>query len=775
MSNIMQVVKRSGEREPVMFDKISLRMKKLLWNMSEENNVDCAKIAQKICASIYDGINTSTIDELASETAQSMIILHPDYGTLAARIVISNMHKNTQTSLVDVYSELHKKRLVSSEFMDLILKHNGVLEKNLDYDMDYNFDYFGFKTLERSYLLKLDNKIMERPQHMFLRVCLQIHGDDTQRVIDSYKHMSWGYFTHATPTLFNAGSLYPQLASCFLMTMKEDSIEGIYDTLKNTALISKYAGGIGLSIHDIRGRNSVIKSSGRSSSGTIPMLKNFEATAKYVDQNGKRPGSIAIYEEPWHCDIMELLDLRKNHGDESLRARDLFTALWIPDLFMERVKKNGKWSLMSSNECPGLSDVYGKEFETLYTDYEKKGMFIKQVDAQDVWSAILTSQTETGTPYLLFKDACNKKSNQKNLGTIKSSNLCAEIVEWSGPDETAVCNLASICLPKFVNGDEIDYEKLKNVAGMLTYNLNNVIDKSFYPIVEAKRSNMRHRPIGIGTQGLADVFMKLKVPFDSEKAREINKNIFETIYFGSLSASCKLAEKDGAYESYDGCPISKGVFQFDMWDVKPSERWNWESLKSKIMKYGLRNSLCLAQMPTASTSQIMGNSESIDALTSNLFNRRTSSGEFTCVNKYLIRDLQEMGMWNKDTMNHLLKYDGSVQTLENFPDNLKNVYKTVWEISQRCVIDMAADRGAFICQSQSMNLYIAQPSTKILSSMYFYAHQKGLKTGVYYLRTKPGVSAVKVALSAKKETEKVDDEDDNMVCTRSEGCITCSA
>ena len=762
----MQVLKRSGVSEPVMFDKISLRMKKLLWDISE-NSVDCTKIAQKICASIYDGIDTSTIDELASETAQSMIILHPDYGTLAARIVISNMHKNTKQSLLTVYKELYEEKLVSDEFMYLIEKHSKVLEENIDYNNDYLFDYFGFKTLERSYLLKINNKIIERPQHMFLRVALQIHGENIDKVIESYKLISNGYFTHATPTLFNSGSRFPQLASCFLMTMKSDSIEGIYDTLKNTALISKYAGGIGLSIHDIRGRNSVIKSSGRTSSGTIPMLKNFEATAKYVDQNGKRPGSIAIYEEPWHCDIMELLDLRKNHGDESLRARDLFTALWIPDLFMERVKKNEKWSLMSSDECPGLSDVYGKEFENLYTTYENQGKYVKQVQAQTIWSAILTSQTETGTPYLLFKDACNEKSNQKNLGTIKSSNLCAEIVEWSGPDETAVCNLASICLPKFVENGEFNFEKLKSVAKTVTYNLNNVIDKSFYPIEEAKRSNMRHRPIGIGTQGLADTFMKMRYPFDSKEAVQLNKDIFETIYYGSLVASCELAQKDGKYESYDGCPLSKGIFQYDMWNVQPSKRWDWEALKENIMKHGVRNSLCLAQMPTASTSQIMGNSESIDALTSNLFNRRTSSGEFTCVNKYLINDLQKLGLWNTNTMNHLLQHDGSVQNLQGLPNELKMLYKTVWEISQKAVINMAADRGAFICQSQSMNLYISQPSTKILSSMYFYGHQKGLKTCVYYLRTKPNVSAIKVAVPI--------DKNENMVCTRDEGCVTCSS
>lgn len=768
----MQVVKRSGDKELVHFDKISTRLNKLLWNI-QDGTVDCSKIAQKIVSSIFDGIHTETLDELASETAQSMIVNHPNYGILASRIVISNMHKNTDANILNVYKTLLHKKLVASDFYNIVEKYHNELQEIVNYDMDYNFDYFGYKTLERSYLLKIDNIIIERPQHLFLRVCIQIHGEDMSKVKESYDFITNGYFTHATPTLFNSGSRYPQLASCFLMAMKEDSIEGIYDTLKNTALISKYAGGIGLSIHDIRGRNSVIKSSGRTSSGTIPMLKNFEATAKYVDQNGKRPGSIAIYEEPWHPDILEFLDLRKNHGDENARARDLFTALWIPDLFMKRVKENKQWCLMSSNESPGLSDVYGKEFEELYEKYESEGKYIKKVNAQDIWNAILTSQTETGTPYILFKDACNEKSNQKNLGTIKSSNLCAEIVEWSGPDETAVCNLASICLPKFVNNGQFDFDKLKLVTKVVTNNLNNVIDNSFYPIQEAKNSNMRHRPIGIGTQGLADTFMKLKIPFDSDDAKQLNKDIFETIYHGSLEMSCQLAKEHGTYSSYKDSPISKGILQYDMWGVQPSQRWDWKTLKENIHSFGVRNSLCLAQMPTASTSQIMGNSESIDALTSNLFNRRTSSGEFTCINKYLIDDLQSIGMWNSDTMNHIIQHDGSVQTLGNLPQEIKNVYKTVWEISQKHVIDMASDRGAFICQSQSMNLYIAKPSTKSLSSMYFYAHSKGLKTGVYYLRTKPNVSAVKVAIPFKKvenDTENVD-----MVCSRSEGCITCSS
>lgn len=765
----MQVIKRSGESEPVMFDKISLRLKKLLWGL-DNNAIDCTRIAQKICSSIYDGIDTSTIDELAAETAQSMIISNPGYGDLAARITISNMHKNTSSDLVEVYSALHKRRLISDDFFTLIQTYSKALQASIDHKRDYNLDFFGFKTLERSYLLKIDDKIVERPQYMYLRVCLQIHGKCIENVLESYELMSSGYFTHATPTLFNSGSRYPQLASCFLMTMKSDSIEGIYDTLKNTALISKYAGGIGLSIHDIRGRDSVIKSSGRTSSGTIPMLKNFEATAKYVDQNGKRPGSIAIYSEPWHSDIIELLEIRKNHGDESLRARDLFTALWIPDLFMKRVQDNGIWSLMSSDISPGLSDVYGDEFNELYEKYERDGKYTRQVKAQDIWSAILTSQTETGTPYLLFKDACNKKSNQKNLGTIKSSNLCAEIVEWSGPDEVAVCNLASICLPKFANDEKFDFDKLREITKVVTHNLNNVIDNSFYPIIEAKNSNMRHRPIGIGTQGLADLFIKMKYPFDSQEAKQLNKDIFETIYYGSLEMSCELSKKHGRYDSYDGSPISKGVLQYDMWGVIPSDRWDWCELKMNIAEYGVRNSLCLAQMPTASTSQIMGNSESIDALTSNLFNRRTSSGEFTCVNKYLIADLQELNMWNEATMNHLIKYEGSVQTLSGLPEKLKNIYKTVWEISQKHVIDMAADRGAFICQSQSMNLYIGEPTTKSLSSMYFYAHKKGLKTGVYYLRSNPNVSAVKVGLPILKNI--VEDE---IVCRRDEGCITCSS
>ena len=769
MNTVMQVVKRSGDTEPVMFDKISVRLSKLLWNI-KDGSVDCTKISQKICASIHDGISTSTIDELAAETAQSMVVVHPDYGTLAARIAISNMHKNTNKSILDVYVSLHEHKLVSDDFMDLIIKHHEKLQKNIDYDMDYNFDFFGFKTLERSYLLKIDDKVIERPQHMYMRVCLQIHGDNLNKVIESYNYMSWGYFTHATPTLFNSGSRYPQLASCFLMTMKGDSIEGIYDTLKNTALISKYAGGIGLSIHDIRGRNSVIKSSGRTSSGTIPMLKNFEATAKYVDQNGKRPGSIAIYEEPWHCDIMELLEIRKNHGDESLRARDLFTALWIPDLFMERVKNNEQWSLMSSDVSPGLSDVYGDEFKTLYEKYEKEGKYVKQVNAQDVWSAILSSQTETGTPYLLFKDACNSKSNQKNLGTIKSSNLCAEIVEWSGPGETAVCNLASICLPKFVSNGGIDYEKLKDIAACLTLNLNNVIDNSFYPIHEARVSNMRHRPIGIGTQGLADLFMKLKVPFDSEEARELNKNIFETIYFGSLEASCNLAKQYGAYESYEGSPISKGIFQFDMWGVKPSQRWNWQKLRNNISQHGVRNSLCLAQMPTASTSQIMGFNESFEPFTNNIFQRKTLSGEFIVINKYLIKQLIEKGLWNKEMKDTIILHDGSIQNIPEIDDKLKELYKTSWEIKQRVIIDMSADRGKYICQTQSLNIFMEDPDFQKLSSMHFYGHSKGLKTGSYYLRTRPKAKTQQFTIDPEFAKRK-------MRCANENGdsCELCSA
>lgn len=754
---IMQVIKRSGEAESVKFDKISMRVSKLQWGL-DEKSVDSTKIAQKVCNDIHDKITTSTIDELTAQTAQSMVTVHPNYSVVASRILISNMHKNTNSDYRKVVQELGANELLRNSFVDFVERNHEEIQKRFDFDRDYLFDYFGFKTLEKSYLLRINDCIVERPQFMFMRVALEIHQNNLQDAFETYDFMSQRYFTHATPTLFNSGTRIPQLASCFLQAVKDDSICGIYDTLKESALISKYSGGIGLAFHDVRSANSIIKTSGGKSKGIIPALKQFNETGKYVDQGGKRAGSIAIYLEPWHADIHDFLELRKNHGDEDKRARDLFTALWIPNLFMDRVRSNGKWSLMSPDKSPGLSDKYGTEFNELYLSYEENGQYIRQVNAQELWFTILVSQIETGTPYLLFKDACNEKSNQKNLGTIKCSNLCSEIVEYSDPDETAVCNLASICLPMYVNSDKsFDFDKLAHVTGVIVNNLNNVIDNSFYPVNTAKRSNSRHRPIGIGVQGLADVFFKLKIPFDSLDAKKLNQDIFETMYWAALTKSCQLAQEKGSYETFNGSPASLGTLQFDMWDVTPSDRYDWNLLKGNIQMHGLRNSLLLTQMPTASTAQIMGNTEAAECITSNLYNRRTSSGEFTCVNKYLVDDLHSLGMWSEDTVNILLQDDGSVQNLPDFPDELKAVYKTCWEMSQRHVIDMAADRGAYICQSQSMNLFIARPSTKILSSMYFHAYSKGLKTCVYYLRTKPNSSAVKVALPLKDE------------------CLTCSS
>lgn len=779
----MQVIKRNGESQPVRFDKITNRIEKLLWNIDPQT-IDATKVSQKVCQDIHDGIHTTVIDELAAQTAQSMVTYHPNYGTLAARIVVSNLHKNTNKCFYDCICQLNTNGLIADWLVDLVKKHKDIIQNEFNFDSDYRFDYFGFKTLEKSYLMKINNpksQIIERPQHLFMRVALGIHGEDLESAFKSYNFMRLGYFTHATPTLFNAGTRVPQLASCYLQAMKDDSIVGIYDTLKDSAQISKWAGGIGVHIHNVRGRNALIKSNGGRSTGIIPMLKVFNDTGKYVNQSGKRNGSIAVYLEPWHCDILDFLELRKNHGDEDRRARDLFTALWVPDLFMERVKSNGVWSLMSPDVSPGLSDVYGADFKTLYEQYESEGKYIKQVQAQEVWFAILTAQTETGTPYLLFKDAANSKSNQKNLGVIKSSNLCAEIIEYSDKDETAVCNLASICLPMFVKKDQttqkpyFDYNQLHEVTKCVTNNLNRVIDKSFYPIIEANNSNTRHRPIGIGTQGLADVFMKMRVPYDSNEAKQLNSHIFETIYHGALTASAMLAETEGSYSSFEGSPASQGILQYDMWNVVPSDRWDWAGLKEKIQSTGLRNSLLLAQMPTASTAQIMGNNEGTEIITTNVYNRRTSAGEFTCVNKYLIEDLFELGLWNEHMASLLIQNEGSVQNIETVPQELKDLYKTTWEISQRHVIDMAADRGAFICQSQSMNLYLATPTTKSLSSMYFYAHQKGLKTGVYYLRTNPRVTAVKVALPVQSQSQSQGQCSLKSNGENNEECLMCSA
>lgn len=724
-------------------------------------------ISQKVIQGVYPGVTTCELDELAAETAASMATLHPDYSILAARISVSNLHKMTIANfseLCDVfYHYRHPKTgepapLVSQEVYDIAQEHKDTLDPAVNHSRDFEFDYFGFKTLEKSYLLKMNDKIAERPQLMLMRVAVGVHGNDIDRVLETYEYLSQRYFTHATPTLFNAGTCLPQMSSCFLLTMKEDSIDGIYDTLKSTAVISKYAGGIGLAVHNIRASRSYIRGTNGTSNGIVPMLRVFNNTARYVDQGGgKRKGSIAIYLEPWHADIFAFLDLRKNHGNESDRARDLFYALWVPDLFMKRVKENGTWSLMCPNECPGLPDCFGDEFERLYEKYEAEGRVRETVKAQQLWFAILDAQVETGTPYMLFKDACNRKSNQQNLGTIKCSNLCTEIVEYTAPDETAVCNLASISLSKLVTAGTLggqpgsfDFAKLEQVTQIVTRNLNKIIDRNFYPVEEARNSNLRHRPIGIGVQGLADCFQLLRIPFDSEQARQLNKDIFETIYFGACSASCELARVEGPYSSYAGSPASQGKLQFDLWGIKPSTRHDWAALKDKIAQYGMRNSLLVAPMPTASTAQILGNNESTEPFTSNMYNRRVLAGEFTVVNKHLLRDLTARGLWTQPVRNRIMADNGSIQNVPEIPQEVRDIYKTVWEIPQKVILDMAADRAPFICQSQSLNVHIAEPNSKKLTSMHFYAWQKGLKTGMYYLRTRPKADAIKFTVNQEQ-------------------------
>ena len=750
----MLVVKRDGRRESVKFDKITARIEKLCYGL-DMSYIEPVEIAKKVINGIYDGVTTIELDNLAAETAATMTTQHPDFAKLAARVAISNLHKVTSKSFSNTMKRLYtyvdprtgeNAPLISKEAYGVIKKNAALLDSTIIYDRDFSYDYFGFKTLERSYLMKIDGKVIERPQHMLMRVAVGIHMEDIEEVVKTYNLLSEKWFTHATPTLFNAGTPKPQLSSCFLLTMKEDSIEGIYDTLKQTAKISQSAGGIGLSIHNIRATGSYIKGTGGVSNGVVPMLRNFDMTARYVDQGGgKRKGSFAIYLEPWHDDIFAFLDLKKNHGKEELRARDLFYALWIPDLFMKRVENNEMWSLFCPNEAPGLADCYGEDFEKLYTKYEKEQRYRKQVKAQDLWFEILEAQIETGTPYMLYKDAANKKSNQKNLGTIKSSNLCTEILEYTSPDEVAVCNLASIALPKFVTEDgKFDHQKLYDITCVVTKNLNKVIDINFYPVPEAQRSNMRHRPIGIGVQGLADTFIKLKMPFDSSEARGLNEDIFETIYFAAMTASKDLAKADGKYETFKGSPVSKGIFQYDMWGVTPkSGRWDWDNLKRDVKKHGVRNSLLVAPMPTASTSQILGNNECFEPYTSNIYTRRTLSGEFIVVNKHLMKDLIELGLWNDAMKNRLIAANGSIQGIPEIPQNIKDLYKTVWEISQKAIIDMAADRGAYICQSQSMNVHIQDPNFGKLTSMHFYAWKRGLKTGMYYLRSKAATDAIK--------------------------------
>jgi ribonucleoside-diphosphate reductase alpha subunit len=760
----MLVLKRDGRRESVKFDKITARIDKMCYGLNT-NYIEPIDIAKKVITGIYDGVTTVELDNLAAETAASMTTAHPDFAKLAARIATSSLHKVTSKSFSNTMKRLYtyidpktgeNAVLISKEIYGIVKNHAALLDSTIIYDRDFNYDYFGFKTLERSYLMKLDGKIVERPQHMLMRVAIGIHKEDINSAIETYNLMSEKWFTHATPTLFNAGTPKPQLSSCFLLTMKDDSIDGIYDTLKQTAKISQSAGGIGLSIHNIRATGSYIKGTNGVSNGIVPMLRNFDMTARYVDQGGgKRKGSFAIYLEPWHADIFDFLDLKKNHGKEELRARDLFYALWTPDLFMKRVKENGDWTLMCPHECPGLSDVYGDEFERLYEKYESEGKGRRTVKAQDLWFEILESQIETGTPYMLYKDAANKKSNQKNLGTIKSSNLCTEIMEYTSPDEVAVCNLASVALPKFVDEETgtFDHQKLYDITYVMTKNLNKVIDVNYYPVPEARYSNMKHRPIGIGIQGLADAFIMLKMPFDSPESRVLNKDIFETLYFASMTASMDLAKIDGPYETFKGSPVSKGIFQFDMWNVTPGDRWDWTKLKQEVKKNGIRNSLLLAPMPTASTSQILGNNECFEPYTSNIYTRRVLSGEFIVVNKHLMKDLIALNLWDDSMKNRIMQANGSVQNIPEIPDNVKALYKTVWEISQKAIIDMSADRGAFICQSQSLNIHLIEPNFGKMTSMHFYAWEKGLKTGMYYLRTKAAADAIKFTIG-KEAREK---------------------
>jgi ribonucleotide reductase alpha subunit len=806
----MRVIKRNGEMEDVSFDKVLNRLK----NLSYELTIDVSEIAQKVCSRIFDGVKTYELDELAAYLCSSMSIEHPDYSILASRIIVSNHHKNTSPSFSETIQTLYNNvdnhnnpiPLVSDELYNIVMKNKEKLNTHIDYQRDYLFDYFGFKTLERAYLLRVDKKIIERPQHMWMRVAIGIHGNDIKDVLQTYDLMSKKYFTHATPTLFNAGTNRPQLSSCFLCSINDDSVAGIFDSLKEIALISKYAGGIGMHIHQIRGKGSHIRGTNGTSNGIIPMLRVFNNTARYIDQAGKRLGSIAVYLETWHCDIESFLELKKNHGSEEDRCRDLFLALWISDLFMERVKSEGKWSLMCPDKCRGLSDVYGDEFKELYEKYESEGKYVKQINAQDLWFKILEAQIEQGVPYILYKDAANKKSNQKNLGTIKSSNLCAEVLIYSSPEETGVCNLASICLPTYVENGVFNFDKLHEITKVITKNLNKVIDRNFYPVEKARISNLKHRPIGIGVQGLADVFILLRMPFESDMARQLNKDIFETIYHAAMEASMELSKKRhqiindlkninnkildedinnyvnefeknipnpkyiGAYSSFEGSPISQGLFQFDLWNTTQSMRYDWEKLRADIIDYGIRNSLLLSPMPTASTSQIMGFNESFEPFTNNIFQRKTLSGEFIIINKYLINDLISKRLWNKELKDTIILHEGSVQNIQEIDDELKAIYKTAWEIKQRHVIDMSADRGQYICQTQSLNIFMEEPDFQKLSSMHFYAHSKGLKTGTYYLRTRPKAKTQQFTIDpdfAKKKRRCIEENGDT--------CVLCSA
>jgi len=804
----MRVIKRNGDYEDVSFDKVLKRLK----NLSDNLNIDVSEIAQKVCVRIYDGVKTTELDELAAYMCSSLSVENPDYSILASKIIISNHHKNTSPSFSEtvqiLYNNNEGKPLISDEMYEVVMKNKEKLNSYIDYTRDYLFDYFGFKTLERAYLMRVNKKVIERPQHLWMRVAIGIHGNDIKEVLQTYDLMSKKYFTHATPTLFNAGTNKPQLSSCFLCSMNEDSVAGIYDTLKELALISKYAGGIGIHIHQIRGKGSYIKGTNGTSNGIIPMLRVFNNTARYIDQAGKRLGSIAVYLEPWHTDVEAFLELKKNHGNEEDRCRDLFLALWIPDLFMERVKENKKWSLMCPNTSQGLADVYGDDFKALYEKYESEGKYTKQINAQDLWFKILEAQIEQGVPYILYKDAANRKSNQKNLGTIKSSNLCAEVLIYSSPEETGVCNLASICLPSYIENASSDnptfnFQTLHDITKTITKNLNKVIDKNFYPTEKARISNLKHRPIGIGVQGLADVFVQMRYPFESDNAKKLNKEIFETIYHAAVEASMELSKKrtkvikdiltsqsdeslnnyvnefekemvnsryPGAYTSFETSPMAQGLFQFDLWGQQPSSRYNWNVLRNDIKEHGMRNSLLISPMPTASTSQIMGFNESFEPFTNNIFQRKTLSGEFIVINKYLINDLIKLGIWNKDLKDQILLDNGSIQNIKGIPDDIKELYKTTWEIKQKNIIDMSADRGIYICQTQSLNIFMEDPDFQKLSSMHFYSHAKGLKTGTYYLRTRPKAKTQQFTIDPEFARKK-------MRCAEQNGdtCVLCSS
>ncbi|XP_034941839.1 ribonucleoside-diphosphate reductase large subunit-like [Chelonus insularis] len=801
----MFVVKRDGNKEEVHYDKITSRIERLCYGL-DMDYVDPPAITSKVISGLYTGVTTVQLDNLAAEIVATMTTKHADYAILAARIVISNLQKETKKAFSEVMNDLHHiydpvtnehTPIISKYHNDIIQKHKDAFDSAIVNERDFDYNYFGFKTLEKSYLLKINGKVVERPQHMLMRVAVAIHEENIEKVIETYNFMSLKYFTHASPTLFSACTVSQQMSSCFLLTMMEDSIDGIYDTLKRCALISKSGGGIGLAIHCIRARNTPISTTNGVSNGLVPMLRVYNNTARYVDQGGnKRPGAFAIYLEPWHADIFDVLDLKKNTGKEEYRARDLFYALWIPDLFMNRVKEDGIWSLMCPHESPDLHNNWGEEFEKIYTRYEEEGRFIRQVQARELWMAILKSQVETGTPYMLYKDHCNRKSNHKNLGTIHCSNLCTEIVQYCSPDEIAVCNLASIAVNRFVDSVNRTYnfKKLKDITKIVTKNLDRVIDVNNYPLPEAEKSNRKHRPIGIGVQGLADAFLLMGYPFESEEAQKLNIQIFETIYYGALEASCEVAQEKGTYETYKGSPVSEGILQYDMWNVTPTDLWDWSELKNNISIHGVRNSLLLAPMPTASTAQILGNNESVEPYTSNVYVRRVLSGEFQIVNPHLLKDLIKNNLWDDDMRNELIAHNGSVQEIARIPKELKELYKTVWEIPQKIILKMAADRAAFIDQSQSLNVHMAEPTTNKLTSMHFYAWDLGLKTGMYYLRTKPAANALQFTvdksrlqeyksnqtLNESQQNQSItgeEEEDPVLVCSRENGdaCMACSA